>query len=92
MATVLVGAMLTSTLLTLIFVPVMYTCLDDFDRWLQKLGLMAIRWDTGPAMAIAMTTQPVVGASPTLPVATDGPTVAPFAMSEDPNRTAHGVA
>lgn len=37
MATVLVGGLLTSTLLTLVFVPVMYTYLDDFGHWLDRV-------------------------------------------------------
>ncbi|HUX85837.1 MAG TPA: efflux RND transporter permease subunit [Chloroflexota bacterium] len=41
MATVLVGGLLTSTLLTLVFVPVVYSYLDDFGNLLGRLGLMA---------------------------------------------------
>jgi HAE1 family hydrophobic/amphiphilic exporter-1 len=44
MATVLVGGLVTSTLLTLIFVPTMYTFLDDFAGLLSRLGLMRGRW------------------------------------------------
>jgi len=45
MATVLVGGLLTSTLLTLVFVPVMYSYLDDFANLLARLGLMSPhRW------------------------------------------------
>jgi len=50
MATVLVGGLLTSTLLTLIFVPVMYSLLDDFGLWLSHLGLMSMRWAPGGRM------------------------------------------
>jgi HAE1 family hydrophobic/amphiphilic exporter-1 len=39
MATVLIGGLLTSTLLTLIFVPAMYTYLDGFGAWLARVGL-----------------------------------------------------
>jgi HAE1 family hydrophobic/amphiphilic exporter-1 len=44
MATVLVGGLLTSTVLTLIFVPVMYTYLDDLGNLLNRLGLAGQRW------------------------------------------------
>lgn len=44
MATVLVGGLITSTMLTLVFVPVVYTYLDDLGRWLIRLGLMGVRW------------------------------------------------
>ena len=40
MATVLIGGLLTSTLLTLVFVPCMYTYLDDFGGWLNRIGLV----------------------------------------------------
>jgi HAE1 family hydrophobic/amphiphilic exporter-1 len=40
MATVLIGGLVTSTLLTLFFVPCMYTYLDDFGGFLQRMGLM----------------------------------------------------
>ena len=55
MATVLVGGLITSTLLTLLFVPVMYTYLDDFGRLLARLGLWrGSRWESGqPALAPA---------------------------------------
>ncbi|MBP1620531.1 MAG: efflux pump, family, inner and outer membrane protein, partial [Acidobacteria bacterium] len=36
MARAVVGGLITSTLLTLIVVPVVYTILDDFSAWLQK--------------------------------------------------------
>jgi HAE1 family hydrophobic/amphiphilic exporter-1 len=45
MATVLVGGLLTSTMLTLIFVPVLYSYLDDLGRALSRVGLMGSRWD-----------------------------------------------
>lgn len=43
MATVLVGGLLTSTLLTLVFVPVVYTYLDDFAELLARVGVMGRR-------------------------------------------------
>lgn len=36
MARAVVGGLLTSTLLTLLVVPVMYTLMDDFERWLKR--------------------------------------------------------
>ncbi len=91
MATVLVGGLLTSTLLTLIFVPVMYTYLDDFGRWLQKLGLMAVRWAEAPATAAVSATESRGVAAPPTTVAADGPAVAQLASPEEPHRPAHGV-
>src|SRR4029453_2832410 len=35
-AVVLIGGLLTSTLLTLVFVPAMYTIFDDFQRWVSN--------------------------------------------------------
>ncbi len=53
MATVLVGGLLTSTLLTLVFVPVVYSYLDDLSGVLARFGLMPQRsW--GMATAGAM--------------------------------------
>ena len=43
MATVLVGGLLTSTLLTLVFVPVVYSYLDDLGEFLARMGLLARR-------------------------------------------------
>jgi HAE1 family hydrophobic/amphiphilic exporter-1 len=43
MATVLVGGLLTSTLLTLVFVPVVYSYLDDLGELLGRSGLMSRR-------------------------------------------------
>src|SRR5205814_6606201 len=37
-AVVLIGGLLTSTLLTLVFVPAMYTVFDDVERGLRLLG------------------------------------------------------
>ena len=36
MARAVVGGLLTSTLLTLLVVPVMYTYMDDFGTWLKR--------------------------------------------------------
>jgi HAE1 family hydrophobic/amphiphilic exporter-1 len=36
MARAVVGGLLTSTLLTLLVVPVMYTLMDDFGSWLKR--------------------------------------------------------
>jgi HAE1 family hydrophobic/amphiphilic exporter-1 len=36
MARAVVGGLITSSVLTLIVVPVMYTCLDDFGLWLKR--------------------------------------------------------
>ncbi len=36
MARAVVGGLLTSTFLTLLVVPVMYTCMDDFGAWLKR--------------------------------------------------------
>jgi HAE1 family hydrophobic/amphiphilic exporter-1 len=36
MARAVVGGLITSSVLTLIVVPVMYTYLDDFSNWLKK--------------------------------------------------------
>jgi HAE1 family hydrophobic/amphiphilic exporter-1 len=57
MATVLVGGLITSTLLTLLFVPSVYTYLDDLGKLLGRLGLMGARWDesklaTAPALGV----------------------------------------
>ncbi|USG66891.1 efflux RND transporter permease subunit [Brevibacillus ruminantium] len=38
MATVVIGGLLFSTLLTLIVIPVVYSLLDDLQRWLRKIG------------------------------------------------------
>jgi hydrophobic/amphiphilic exporter-1 (mainly G- bacteria), HAE1 family len=43
MATVLVGGLITSTLLTLVFVPVVYSYLDDLSEFLARFGLLARR-------------------------------------------------
>ncbi|HEX9014366.1 MAG TPA: efflux RND transporter permease subunit, partial [Chloroflexota bacterium] len=43
MATVLVGGLITSTMLTLVFVPVVYSYLDDFGALLARAGVMSNR-------------------------------------------------
>jgi HAE1 family hydrophobic/amphiphilic exporter-1 len=37
MATAVVGGLITSTVFTLVFVPVVYTIVDDFGKWLKKV-------------------------------------------------------
>jgi hypothetical protein len=59
MATVLVGGLVTSTLLTLLFVPALYTYLDDLGKLLTRLGLMGVRWDESK-----LATVPALGATP----------------------------
>jgi HAE1 family hydrophobic/amphiphilic exporter-1 len=66
MATVLVGGMLTSTLLTLLFVPVLYTFLDDFGRFLSRHGLMSDRWASGGPVVSELTEAPAPVAATTL--------------------------
>jgi HAE1 family hydrophobic/amphiphilic exporter-1 len=63
MATVLVGGLVTSTLLTLVFVPVMYTYLDDLGRLLSRAGLMSNRWPTTGAVPAPALASSVDGAS-----------------------------
>lgn len=69
MATVLVGGLLTSTLLTLMFVPVLYTYLDDFGRLLSRLGLMSMRWGIEGSSAV---TEQLVAVDQLSPVGADG--------------------
>ena len=43
MGVVIMGGMISSTLLTLVFIPVVYTIVDDFVLWLKKLfGLSTV--------------------------------------------------
>jgi HAE1 family hydrophobic/amphiphilic exporter-1 len=63
MATVLVGGLLTSTMLTLVFVPCMYSYLDDFGNLLGRLGLMV---KSGADAEIASESEGPVGATPVL--------------------------
>ena len=51
MAQAIVGGMLTSTILTLIVLPVVITCLDDFGQWLAR------RWQQPPTEAASSTGQ-----------------------------------
>jgi len=46
MAIAVIGGLITSTLLTLIVVPVAYAVLDDFTGW---LSLRVRKWTTSPA-------------------------------------------
>jgi hydrophobic/amphiphilic exporter-1 (mainly G- bacteria), HAE1 family len=46
MAHAVIGGLITSTLLTLVVVPVFYTYLDDFSRW---VGARVKRWTSAPA-------------------------------------------
>jgi hydrophobic/amphiphilic exporter-1 (mainly G- bacteria), HAE1 family len=81
MATVLVGGLLTSTLLTLVFVPVVYSYLDDFGRVLQSLGLMSMRWELEPAATAALAG--AVNGEPALPLTkTDGVALRPVGRGE----------
>jgi HAE1 family hydrophobic/amphiphilic exporter-1 len=36
MAIAVIGGLITSTLLTLVVIPVVYTIVDDFEQWVQK--------------------------------------------------------
>jgi hydrophobic/amphiphilic exporter-1 (mainly G- bacteria), HAE1 family len=54
MATVLVGGLLTSTMLTLVFVPVVYSYLDDLGDMLGRVGLLSRKqWGKAEASAVA---------------------------------------
>jgi len=48
MAHAVIGGLITSTLLTLVVVPVVYTYLDDFGAW---VGARVKRWTSAPAAA-----------------------------------------
>lgn len=50
-AVVLIGGLLTSTLLTLVFVPAMYTIFDDIQAWVQRRLQRPRRTDEAPAPA-----------------------------------------
>jgi hydrophobic/amphiphilic exporter-1 (mainly G- bacteria), HAE1 family len=72
MATVLVGGLLSSTFLTLIFVPVIYSYLDDVGNWLTRHGLMGQRWSpdlTIHGVSLLETPSPV---GPRIPVTIEG--------------------
>lgn len=64
-ATALIGAMISSTALSLIVVPVTYTLLDDFKEFLRKVYTAksppAVRWESRPALAPAGGDGPGVG-------------------------------
>ncbi len=55
MAVVVIGGLLSSTLLTLLLIPVMYTILDDLQAW---LGRTVLRRSHRPAQA-EISAQPV---------------------------------
>ncbi len=65
MARAVIGGLITSTLLTLIVVPVVYTYLDDFGAW---CGAWARRWFAEPGAAPAVRTE-VPAAAPEPPPA-----------------------
>ncbi|WP_084187121.1 efflux RND transporter permease subunit [Andreprevotia chitinilytica] len=49
MAHAIIGGVITSTLLTLVVVPVVFTWLDDLGAWiLRKMGHVPTRWDIDP--------------------------------------------
>ena len=48
MAHAVIGGLITSTLLTLVVVPVVYTYLDDFGAW---VGAKVKRWTSAPEAA-----------------------------------------
>jgi hydrophobic/amphiphilic exporter-1 (mainly G- bacteria), HAE1 family len=50
MAVAVIGGLITSTLLTLVVVPVVYTYLDDFGGW---VGAFVKRWTSAPEAAAA---------------------------------------
>ncbi|HKR87156.1 MAG TPA: efflux RND transporter permease subunit [Phenylobacterium sp.] len=50
MAVAVIGGLITSTMLSLVLVPVVYEFVDDFEQWLRpKLGRLVTPRDTGPA-------------------------------------------
>jgi HAE1 family hydrophobic/amphiphilic exporter-1 len=72
MATVLVGGLVTSTLLTLLFVPALYTYLDDLGKLLARLGLMGMRWDESKLATAPALGEPVAAAEEATAVGADG--------------------
>jgi HAE1 family hydrophobic/amphiphilic exporter-1 len=48
MGQAVIGGVITSSLLTLVVVPVIYCYLDDLSNWLRR------RWGTGPAQAVTV--------------------------------------
>jgi HAE1 family hydrophobic/amphiphilic exporter-1 len=55
MAIAVIGGLITSTVLSLLLVPVVYEFVDDFERWLVRLmgRLTTPRFGTPPAPATA---------------------------------------
>ncbi len=79
-AVVLIGGLLTSTLLTLVFVPAMYTIFDDIENLVRRLFRVPLTFAQPEADAIAAQAVPVpdspasnhVGSAHRVPVAIDG--------------------
>jgi hydrophobic/amphiphilic exporter-1 (mainly G- bacteria), HAE1 family len=66
MARAVIGGLITSTLLTLIVVPVVYTLLDDMSAWVGRYTRRSITAAATAVLAIAAVTWPsIVGAQPT---------------------------
>jgi HAE1 family hydrophobic/amphiphilic exporter-1 len=59
-AVVLIGGLLTSTLLTLVFVPAMYTIFDD----MQASVVRCFHWATRSRLAVAVESQPTIALDP----------------------------
>jgi hydrophobic/amphiphilic exporter-1 (mainly G- bacteria), HAE1 family len=71
-AVVLIGGLLTSTLLTLVFVPAMFTLFDDFQHWVQNRFRRRPRHQPAPAprapeRAPERTPAPIAGGADTDP-------------------------
>ncbi len=62
MARAVIGGLVTSTLLTLVVVPVVYTLLDDFAEWLHR------RWAKANALVLLALLLPSLAARPETPV------------------------
>src|SRR5438093_234467 len=58
-AIVLIGGLITSTLLTLVFVPAMYTIFDDVQRWVRR----RLRGRRGPGRAAPPSPAPAAAPS-----------------------------
>ena len=84
MARAVVGGLITSTLLTLLVVPVVYTILDDFSAWLSRH--MASQKAPAAAEAAKSVTAVVLAA------VLLGALVAPSALAADPSDEAASVA
>jgi HAE1 family hydrophobic/amphiphilic exporter-1 len=79
MAHAVIGGLITSTLLTLVVVPVVFTYLDDFGAW---CGAYARRWFGAPAPPAAPHSAPVRTEVPA--AAAPGTAVAPVATATGP--------